>query len=292
MPGVGVKTASSLISEFQTVENLVKKYEAIDKDRIRNLISDNIDKIILSKKLVTLDKKVEINTNFRDLEIATLNLDKLLVFTKLMELNTLSKRISSQLEELNSSKTSKEIQRALMPSEKYEIISTEDDLNKWCEEILKQKFFAIDTETTSLDTLSAEIVGISLCIGIGKACYIPVAHETDQTEHRDLKDKQLDRDMVLGRLQPLLADESILKIGHNIKYDIKVLYKYKCYVNSFDDTMLMSHCINGGRQRHSLDSIAKDLLNHETIKLKDLIGSGKKEISFENVPISLSLIHI
>ena len=97
VPGVGVKTASSLISEFQTVENLVKKYEAIDKDRIRNLISDNIDKIILSKKLVTLLKTVEIDTNLQDLELATLNLDKLLVFTKLMELNTLSRRISADI---------------------------------------------------------------------------------------------------------------------------------------------------------------------------------------------------
>ena len=186
VPGVGVKTASSLISEFQTVENLVKKYEAIDKDRIRNLISDNIDKIILSKKLVTLLKTVEIDTNLQDLELATLNLDKLLVFTKLMELNTLSKRISSQLEEFDSSNISKDDQRELIPSEKYEIITTEDDLNRWCEEILKQKFFAIDTETTSLDTLSAEIVGISLCIGIGKACYIPVAHEADPVSYTHL----------------------------------------------------------------------------------------------------------
>ena len=152
VPGVGVKTASSLISEFKTVENLVEKYETIDKDRIKNLISENIDKIILSKKLVTLLKTVEIDTNLQDLELATLNLDKLLVFTKLMELNTLSKRISSQLEEFNSSNISKDDQRELIPSEKYEIITTEDDLNRWCEEILKQKFFAIDTETTSLDT--------------------------------------------------------------------------------------------------------------------------------------------
>ena len=288
VPGVGIKTASSLIAEFKTVENLVEKYEAIDKDRIKNLISDNIDKIILSKKLVTLLKTVEINTNLQDLELATLNLDKLLAFTKLMELNSLSKRISSQLEELNSSKTSKDDQRELIASEKYEVIRTEDDLNKWCEEILKQKFFAIDTETTSLDTLSAEIVGVSLCIGIGKACYIPIAHQADQSEHAELEEKQLDIDIVLRRLQPLLADKSILKIGHNIKYDIKVLDKYKCYVNSFDDTMLMSHCINGGQQRHSLDSIAKDLLNHETIKLKDLIGSGKKELNFKNVPIKLA----
>ena len=288
VPGVGIKTASSLIAEFKTVENLVEKYEAIDKDRIKNLISNNIDKIILSKKLVTLLKTVEINTNLQDLELGTLNLDKLLAFTKLMELNSLSKRISSQLEELNLSKTSKDDQRELIPSEKYEVIRTEDDLNKWCEEILKQKFFAIDTETTSLDTLSAEIVGVSLCIGIGKACYIPIAHQADQSEHTELEEKQLDIDIVLRRLQPLLADKSILKIGHNIKYDIKVLDKYKCYVNSFDDTMLMSHCINGGQQRHSLDSIAKDFLNHETIKLKDLIGSGKKELNFKNVPINLA----
>ena len=288
VPGVGIKTASSLIAEFKTVENLVEKYEAIDKDRIKNLISNNINKIILSKKLVTLLKTVEINTSLHDLELGTLNLDKLLAFTKLMELNSLSKRISSQLEELNSSKTSKDDQRELITSEKYEVIRTEDDLNKWCEKILKQKFFAIDTETTSLDTLSAEIVGISLCIGIGEACYIPIAHLADQSEHTKLEEKQLDIDTVLRRLQPLLADKSILKIGHNIKYDIKVLDKYKCYVNSFDDTMLMSHCINGGQQRHSLDAIAKDFLNHETIKLKDLIGSGKKELNFKNVPIKLA----
>ena len=116
VPGVGIKTASSLITEFKTVENLVEKYEAIDKDRIKNLISNNINKIILSKKL-TLLKTVEINTNLHDLELGTLNLDKLLAFTKLMELNSLSKRISSQLEELNSSKTSKDDQRELITSE-------------------------------------------------------------------------------------------------------------------------------------------------------------------------------
>ena len=92
VPGIGVKTASSLISEFRNVENLIEKYELINKDRIKNLISDNVDKIILSKKLVTLHKKVEIELNIGDLELATLNLEKLLVFTKLMELNTLSKR--------------------------------------------------------------------------------------------------------------------------------------------------------------------------------------------------------
>ena len=288
VPGVGVKTASSLISEFGNVETLIEKCNTINKDRIRKLISDNVDKIILSKRLVTLHKTIEIETKLEDLELTNLNLEKLLVFTKMMELNTLSKRISSQLQESNSSKTSKDDQRELKPSKRYEIIQTENALNRWCEEILEKKFFAIDTETTSLDTLNAELVGISMCIDLGKACYIPIAHQTNQTEYKDIEGKQLDKDIVLKRLQPLLADESILKIGHNIKYDIKVFDKYKCQVNSFDDTMLMSHCINGGQQRHSLDSVAKYLLNHETIKLKDLIGSGKKELNFMNVPINLA----
>ena len=288
VPGVGVKTASSLISEFGNVETLIEKCNTINKDRIRKLISDNVDKIILSKRLVTLHKTIEIETKLEDLELTTLNLEKLLVFTKMMELNTLSKRISSQLQQSNSSKTSKDDQRELKPTKRYEIIQTENALNRWCEEILEKKFFAIDTETTSLDTLNAELVGISMCIDLGKACYIPIAHQTNQTEYKDIEGKQLDKDIVLKRLQPLLADESILKIGHNIKYDIKVFDKYKCQVNSFDDTMLMSHCINGGQQRHSLDSVAKYLLNHETIKLKDLIGSGKKELNFMNVPINLA----
>ena len=288
VPGVGVKTASSLISEFGNVETLIEKCNTINKDRIRKLISDNVDKIILSKRLVTLHKTIEIETKLEELELTTLNLEKLLAFTKTMELNTLSKRISSQLQESNSSKTSKDDQRELRPTKRYEIIQTENALNRWCEEILEKKFFAIDTETTSLDTLNAELVGISMCIDLGKACYIPIAHQTNQTEYKDIEGKQLDKDIVLKRLQPLLADESILKIGHNIKYDIKVFDKYKCQVNSFDDTMLMSHCINGGQQRHSLDSVAKYLLNHETIKLKDLIGSGKKELNFMNVPINLA----
>ena len=288
VPGVGIKTASSLISEFNNIETLIKKYEAINKDRIKNLISDNIDQIILSKKLVTLYKTVVIDTKFRDLELTNLNLDKLLVFTKKMELNTLSRRISTQLDEFNYSKASKSDQKELKSTDNYEVIQTEDGLNNWCEEILKQKFFSIDTETTSLDTLTAQIVGLSLCIGVGKACYIPIAHETHKPEYEDLEEKQLDIDEVLRRLQPLLADSSILKIGHNIKYDIKVLDKYQCPVNSFDDTMLMSHCINAGRERHSLDSITKNLLNHETIKLKDLIGSGKKERSFKDIPINLA----
>ena len=288
VPGVGVKTASSLISEFGNVETLIEKCNTINKDRIRKLISDNVDKIILSKRLVTLHKTIEIETKLEDLKLTTLNLEKLLVFTKMMELNTLSKRISSQLQESNSSKTSKDDQRELKPTKRYEIIQTENALNRWCEEILEKKFFAIDTETTSLDTLNAELVGISMCIDLGKACYIPIAHQTNQTEYKDIEGKQLDKDIVLKRLQPLLADESILKIGHNIKYDIKVFDKYKCQVNSFDDTMLMSHCISGGQQRHSLDSVAKYLLNHETIKLKDLIGSGKKELNFMNVPINLA----
>ena len=288
VPGVGVKTASSLISEFGNVETLIEKCNTINKDRIRKLISDNVDNIILSKRLVTLHKTIEIETKLEDLELTTLNLEKLLVFTKMMELNTLSKRISSQLQESTSSKTSKDDQRELKPTKRYEIIQTENALNRWCEEILEKKFFAIDTETTSLDTLNAELVGISMCIDLGKACYIPIAHQTNQTEYKDIEGKQLDKDIVLKRLQPLLADESILKIGHNIKYDIKVFDKYKCQVNSFDDTMLMSHCINGGQQRHSLDSVAKYLLNHETIKLKDLIGSGKKELNFMNVPINLA----
>ncbi len=288
VPGVGVKTASSLISEFGNVETLIEKCNTINKDRIRKLISDNVDKIILSKRLVTLHKTIEIETKLEELELTTLNLEKLLAFTKTMELNTLSKRISSQLQESNSSKTSKDDQRELRPTKRYEIIQTENALNRWCEEILEKKAFAIDTETTSLDTLNAELVGISMCIDLGKACYIPIAHQTNQTEYKEIEGKQLDKDIVLKRLQPLLADESILKIGHNIKYDIKVFDKYKCQVNSFDDTMLMSHCINGGQQRHSLDSVAKYLLNHETIKLKDLIGSGKKELNFMNVPINLA----
>ena len=114
----------------------------------------------------------------------------------MMELNTLSKRISSQLQESNSSKKSKDDQRELKSTKRYEIIQTENALNRWCEEILEKKFFAIDTETTSLDTLNAELVGISMCIDLGKACYIPIAHQTNQTEYKDIEGTQLDKDFV------------------------------------------------------------------------------------------------
>ncbi|MDC3068196.1 DNA polymerase [Paracoccaceae bacterium] len=203
-----------------------------------------------------------------------------------MELNSLSRRISSQIGEVKSSGKFLDNETINQKESSYEVVLSTTQLDDWCKRISKQNFFSIDTETTSLDELSADIVGISLCLSPGRACYIPVAHK--EQRNKDISEPdQLNLDLVLAKLKPILENKNVLKIGQNIKYDIKVLNKYGVSIVSFDDTMLMSNCINAGRQRHSLDTLAQNLLNHTKIQLKDLLGSGKNQLSFDEVPISL-----
>ena len=159
----------------------------------------------------------------------------------------------------------------------YKLIENEKDLDQWIKNAEEVGEVAIDTETTSLDPHQADLVGISLSNDIGKACYIPIGH----IRGNNLKEKN-----VIKKLKPVLEDLSIKKIGQNIKFDYIILYHIGIHMTSMQDTMLMSYVLDAGKNRHNMDTLSEIHLGHKTIQFKDLVGTGKKQISFNEVDIN------
>ena len=170
----------------------------------------------------------------------------------------------------------------------YERISTMEALDTWLDRISAQGFVAVDTETTSLDEMRAELVGVSLATEPGCACYIPLAHRQgtdDLFGGNTVVEGQLDRDAVLQRLKPMLEDDAILKIGQNIKYDAKILARLGLDVTPIDDTMLLSYALNAGLHGHGMDTLSERYLSHSPIPIKSLLGGGKSAITFDRVDV-------
>ena len=166
------------------------------------------------------------------------------------------------------------------------LINNIDELKKIVEEIKIKGLVSIDTETNSLNLEEADLVGISLSFKEDKGFYIPINHRDIESGKR-LKE-QLEEKKVLEQIRLICSDPSILKIGQNLKYDIRLLKKYNISFNSIDDTMLLSYALDNGLTRHGMDDLSYRHLNHETIKYKDLVGTGKKQISFDYVTIDLA----
>ena len=176
-------------------------------------------------------------------------------------------------------------------------------LQSWVDEIYRKGYVAVDTETTSLDQSRAELVGISLCVEPGRACYIPVGHiNPDDSESgtllastsesiRESKPLQIPLGEALEVLRSMLNDPSILKIGHNIKYDMVVLSRYGTQVSPVDDTMLLSYVLEGGSHGHGMDELAELYLGHTTIKYKEVTGTGKAQVTFDKVPLDQALTY-
>ena len=158
----------------------------------------------------------------------------------------------------------------------YYLINSLDEIDKWIEEAEDVGEVAVDTETTSLDPHQADLVGISLCSKIGKACYIPVGHKSP---------KCLKKEAVIKKLKKILEDPSIKKIGQNIKFDFIVFYKCGITLSSMEDTMLMSYVLDAGKNRHNMDTLSEIHLGHKTISFKEMVGTGKKEINFSEVEL-------
>ncbi len=168
----------------------------------------------------------------------------------------------------------------------YETVTTIDRLEAWIAESYASGIIAVDTETDSLDSIAAGLVGICLATAPGRACYIPLAHRSSDDMFGEVP-TQLPLSEVVVRLQPLLADPGVLKIGHNIKYDINVLARVGLQVAPIDDTMVMSFDLDAGQSLagHGMDEVAHALLEHSCITFKDVTGTGKKAISFAQVPL-------
>ena len=280
VPGIGVKTAAELISNYGSIENLLNNLEKIKQNKRRETLIENKDKAIISKKLVTLKKDVPIKVEASDFLIKKIDKEKLYTFLRDMEFNRLLSSVISAYGEIdfNEKNTKKEnTEKKNIDFKKYKLIKNINDILEYLKEAEETGEICIDTETNSLNPHLAKLVGISLSTKIGKACYIPLNHK----DHQNLNEKE-----VLKILKPILEDVSIKKIGQNIKFDFIILYHRGISMNSMEDTMLMSYVLDAGKNRHNMDTLSQIHLEHKPISYKEIVGVGKKQISFDEVEIN------
>jgi DNA polymerase-1 len=297
-PGIGIKTAALLINEFGDLETLLERAGEIKQNKRRETLIENAEQIRLSKRLVQLDEKTPLDFTIDDLEIRDPDPDTLLQFLADMEFRTITKKVADKFsidmpvihDVLTPASTAPELPEA-KPFDvgQYECVATLPALQAWIDRIYDQGHVAVDTETTSLDEMRAELVGISLCVDAGHACYIPLTHKDGAADDlfgsSKLADGQCDLGAVLALLKPMLEDRSILKIGQNMKYDAKIFANYDIAIHPIDDTMLMSYALHGGLHGHGMDALSERYLNHEPISIKSLLGTGKSATTFDRVPV-------
>ncbi len=280
VPGIGVKTAAELINKYGNLELLLNSAHEIKQNKRRETLIENKDKALISKQLVTLKHNAPVNNDLKDFKLKEIDKDKLYKFLREMEFNRLLSSAISAYGEPNLSISKNELpistESKKIDNKNYHLIANSDEIDDWVQEAEEAGEVAVDTETSSLDPHQAELIGVSLSSKIGKACYIPIGHDSK---------KCINKDLVLKKLKPLLEDSSIKKIGQNIKFDFIVLFKHGINMNSMEDTMLMSYVLDSGKNRHNMDTLSEIHLNHKPIAFKDLVGTGKKEINFCSVDI-------
>lgn len=301
-PGIGVKIAALLINEFGSLEELLDRAEEIKQPKRRETLIEKRAQIEMSKRLVQLDCNTPLGFTLDDLEVRDPDPDTLLDFLAKMEFRTLSKRIADALgteapvipePSPQAGQSGGEAQDApewpAIDPEKYECVGDMAALEVWVERIRARGYVAVDTETTSLNEMQADLVGISLCVDPGEACYIPLIHKDGAADDLFGSDKlaegQLSVAEVLGALKPVLEDDAILKIGQNMKYDAKIFAALDVHVAPIDDTMLMSYALYAGQHGHGMDTLSDRYLAHKPIPIKSLLGTGKSAITFDRVPV-------
>ena len=278
LPGVGSKTASRLINQYGSVENIIKNKNLIS-GKVGETLKENIDQLKLSKILATIKEDLDLNINLKNLIKKDTDDDKIVKIFKRLELNSLLKNeLGKNNHKENHAKDSKKID-----TKNYNIITKENELLSIIEDIKKKKFFSFDLETSSLDYMEAKIVGISIALSDKKSYYIPIGHSSN------IKYKQLSEKYVLDNLKPILQSEKLKKIGHNLKYDRNVLVNYNInLVGIKHDSMLLSYVYDSTAIRHGLDNAAEKYLSHKTIHYEDVAGKGAKQIPFADVDIDIA----
>ena len=283
VPGIGIKTAAELINEYGTLENLLSNSKNIKQNKRRETLIENKQKAMISKKLVTLKKDVPVKVPYSDFVLKQIDKKKLYNFLRDMEFNRLLSSAISTYGEVDFKDNRKEFSQAKPESKidkkKYILIKNENELSELISKIEQESEISIDTETSSLDPHQAELIGISISPKIGEAYYIPLNHKNFE----NLMEKN-----VLKKLQNILEDKSIKKIGQNIKFDYIILYHRGVDLEPLEDTMLMSYVLDAGKNRHNMDTLSEIHLGHKTISYKDLVGSGKKQINFSEVKIEVA----
>jgi DNA polymerase I len=298
-PGIGIKTAALLIQEYGDLETLLARAGEIKQPKRRQTLLDNAEQIRISRRLVALDCDTPLDFTLESLEVKEPQAEALLGFLNQMEFRTLTRRVADSLNvapppapEITAAAEDpgQEPQAALpFDHEAYECVASAEALQVWIDRIYARGYVAVDTETTSLDEMRAELVGISLCVEPGQACYIPLRHSEggdDLFGTSTLTEGQMPADLALQMLRPMLEDGSILKIGQNMKYDAKIFARQGVAVAPIDDTMLMSSALYAGLHNHGMDTLSDRYLGHTPIPIKPLLGSGKSAVTFDKVPMA------
>ncbi len=293
VPGIGIKTAAQLIDEYGDVETLLARASEIKQNKRRENIIEFAEAARISKRLVTLKLDAPLPEPLEDLKIRPLDINLLTPFLRMMEFSTLLRRVDSdhgaapvQDKKADAAGSVQNFAAPAASPGAYETIFDDAVLKRWIASAYERGVVAVDTETDSLDAMGAGLVGISLSVEAGRACYIPLAHGAKGLAFDDAEtSKQMPAAAALKLLKPLLEDTSILKVGQNFKYDMHVFARHGITVAPIDDTMLISYALDCGVGGHGMDELAKRWLQHDTIKFSDVTGSGKNQKTFDEVAI-------
>ncbi|MHC5062524.1 MAG: DNA polymerase I [Planctomycetota bacterium] len=267
VPRVGQKTASTLLNTFGTLDQVLERYEEVKQPSIRKALAENRDLALLSRDLVTIQTTIPLSLNASDLEAPKPDLDTIRELFTELEFDSLAKELPQQ--------------NAPSLEQDYRIIRDAEQLQALITELEAAKSFAVDTETTSLDALQAELVGVSFCMVSGVAYYIPFNADPPVLEGG--------REALIAALKPLLENPDLQKTGQNIKYDLHVFAQAGIRVQGVDfDTMLASYCLAAGVQAHNMDALSLRHFGYKKIPTKELLGTGKKQITFDQVDIDLA----
>ena len=267
VPKVGQKTAAKWLNEYSNLDGVIKNADLIKGvvgDNLRNSLSElerNVD-------LVSLKQDVDLNVKFEDLLTLNPNQEELDKIFKDLEFAPVNKDKDEQVPKKNG---------------KYQTVLSKKDLNSWINKIKKSKAFAIDTETDSVQTVSANMLGISLSVAENEGCYIPIGHDYEGCP------EQLSMDEVITVLGPVIEENQDKIVGQNLKFDIPILSRHGINITKFlADTMLMSYVLNSTATRHGMDRLADYYLNYTTTKYTDVTGTASKQISFAQVKLDVA----
>jgi DNA polymerase I len=277
VPGIGVKTAAELINKYKNLDTLLKKASEIPQNKRRETLLENKDKALLSRKLVTLKDDVPIKDDPSSFILKDVNKENLFNFLREMEFNRLLSQAISFYGEENTNTANKKINKnknSKINTKLYRNILNEKDLDKLIKTLNEKTIISVDTETSSLNPLDANLIGISFSYAPNEAFYIPLAHK---------KIKSIKKEIVIKKIKPILEDPSIKKVGQNIKYDFIILKNNGIEIEPVEDTMLLSYTLDAGNNRHNMDILSDIHLGHKTISYKEIVGTGKKQLNFSDV---------
>jgi len=284
--GVGEKTASELIGKFRTIESLYENLNELPQ-RQRDLLEANKESAILSKRLVTIETSIPMSVSLEGFEYKGFNKEKLREIFEELEFKSLLRELGDN-EKVQQEIAIIESSGGKVSYDDYHLVLTEGDLDMVLERIDLTKEVSIDLETTSQSPMRAEIVGIALSPASHESYYIPVAHRSTVFDST----KQLNSKYVLEKLKPIVEDNSIKKIGQNLKYEFIVLERNGLRLRGIScDTMVAAHLIDASRLSYSLDELAKYYLEHKTITYKDVTGIGRDKINFEEVELERAKVY-